>query len=228
MSYVKTLDDIAKHNIQVIVSVAKSRGIVNPVSLAGMLAVISKESGFKPQFEKSYANTSADRLIAIFPSFFKNKSHTYINQIKKDEVKFFNLIYGGRYGNEYNEGYKYRGGGLNQLTFKNNYINATKRINEFYGKVEIDLVANPEKINQIDVAAMVVVEFNKHAFKASAKIVKARYGAEHINDFKDLKTSAMAFYNANAGFGKDTRNSSMDGYKRTLDRVEDLYALIHF
>lgn len=227
MNYVDTLDDIAKHNISVIVSVCKSRGIVNPVSIAGLLAVVSKESGFKPQFEKGYRNTSNARLREIFPSYFQKRSDEFISKIKKDEVKFFNFIYGGRYGNADDEGFKYRGAGLNQLTFKNNYIKATQSINQ-PGKMEFDLVANPELLLRIDVAAMVVVEFFKNAFSKSAKIVELRYGAKNINDFQDLKRSAGAFYNANAGFGKDTRGSSMDGYKRAMDRVEDLYAFIHF
>ena len=41
-------------------------------------------------------------------------------------------------------------------------------------------------------------------FQNNASIVKARYGANNINDFKDTTTAVNAFYNANAGFGKDT------------------------
>lgn len=48
-----------------------------------------------------------------------------------------NFVYGGRLGNSPDEGYKYRGRGIIQLTGKNNY--------KYYGdKLNIDLVNNPE------------------------------------------------------------------------------------
>lgn len=34
------------------------------------------------------------------------------------------------------------------------------------------------------------------------------------------------FYNANAGFGKNTIGSKMDGYKLALDRVGELYEYV--
>lgn len=72
--------------------------------------------------------------------------------LKKDDVLFFNTIYGNLYGNGTKDGYKYRGGGLNQLTFKAGYESKGKMIG-------VDLVSNPKKINQIEIAAIVVEDF---------------------------------------------------------------------
>ena len=47
--------------------------------------------------------------------------------------KFANFIYGGRYGNGANEGYKYRGSGLTQITFKSNYKKMDENLKKFGG-----------------------------------------------------------------------------------------------
>lgn len=221
MGYVKTLSKQALSNIKVIASTCKARGINNPVSIAGILSIISKESGFIPKYEQGYSGTSVARIRKIFPTTFKNFTDKFIMDLRQDDVRFFNFLYGGRFGNSPLEGYRYRGAGLNQLTFKNNY----KRAGELIG---VDLVSDPDKVNEIENAAAVVVEFMKASFEKSPKTVLSRYGTSDINGFNDLEISAKAFYNANAGFGKDTRNSSMDGYAKALSRVDELYGLIHF
>jgi len=221
MAYLDTLSTSAIANAKILAETCRSRGVSNPVSIAAAMSVVSKESGFIPKFETGYSGTSISRIREIFPSTLKNFSDAQLVKLKADDVKFFNVIYGGRYGNGPDEGYKYRGGGLNQVTFKNNY----KKLAQLTGH---DLVNHPELINDIHVASECMVEYFKSCFVNSAPIVLNRYGAKHINDFTNLETAAKAFYNANAGFAKDTRNSKMDGYKRTLDRVDELYSLIHF
>jgi len=220
MGYLDTLSSVAIANAKILATTCRNHGITNPVAIAGGLAVVSKESGFIPKFETGYSNTSVARIRKIFTTTLKNFSDAQIVALKQDDVKFFNVIYGGRYGNGPDEGYKYRGGGLNQVTFKNNY----KKMTQLTGH---DLINYPENINQIHIACECMVQYFKSNFVNSASIVKARYGANHINDFSSLETSAMAFYNANAGFGKDTRGSKMDGYARALERVDELYSLIH-
>lgn len=220
-AYLDSLTPTQLANIQTIVKALKARGIFNPVSIAGILAVVSKESGFIPQQEASYRGTSTARIRQIFPQTMKKLTDAQIDVLKRNDFKFFNFIYGGRYGNKADEGYKYRGASLNQLTFKDNF----KKVGDLIG---IDLVTYPEKANEIDVAGMILAEYFKKRFRDSATIVNARYGADSINDFVSTMVSAQAFYNANAGFGKDTRGSKMDGYKRALERVDDLYGLIAF
>jgi len=73
-----------------------------------------------------------------------------LDDLKPDPVRFFDLVYGGRFGNapDTHDGFTYRGRGPFQLTFKDNY----KRIGE-------DLVGNPDLINDITIGAQTVVAY---------------------------------------------------------------------
>ena len=50
MSYVETLDVNQKKAIELMVKSMVKRGITNKYMHAGIMAVVSKESGFKPKF----------------------------------------------------------------------------------------------------------------------------------------------------------------------------------
>jgi predicted chitinase len=199
-------------NKDIIVNELKAAGITNQYSIAAILAVIDKESGFKPQTEISYANTSNPRIRGIYTDRTGSLSDEQLNTLKKDPVKFFNFVYGGKYGNSPTEGYTYRGRGFNQLTYKGNY--------KYYSDLlKLDLVKNPDLVNDPAVAAKIVAAYFKENFKNNAKIVKARYGANNINDFNDARTAVNAFYNANAGFGKDTSKDVTEGKTKALKKV---------
>jgi putative chitinase len=199
-------------NKDIIVNELKAAGITNQYSIAAILAVIDKESGFKPQTEISYANTSNARIRSIYKDRTASLSDDVLNTLKKDPVKFFNFVYGNKYGNGPTEGFTYRGRGFNQLTYKGNY--------KYYSDIlKLDLVKNPDLVNDTAVAAKIVAAYFKENFKNNAKIVKARYGANNINDFKDARTAVNAFYNANAGFGKDTSKDVTEGKTKALKKV---------
>jgi len=98
---------------------------------------------------------------------------------------FFNFVYGGRFENEDDEGYLYRGRGFNQLTFKSNY--------RIYGKkVRKNLVADPDLVNEPDIAAAVAVEF----FTKGAP----------VPEFKSISDAVTYFTNLNAGGEADSEN----------------------
>lgn len=204
-------------NITKVIDALAKRGITNPFSIAGILAIISKESGFIPQSEISYANTSNQRIRSIF-SRTGSLTDQELTDLKKDPKKFFDFVYGGRYGNAQDEGYRYRGRGFNQLTFKNNYLTYGKMI----GK---DLVSNPDLVNDVDIAAQVVAAYMQDQFAKNKSIVLSRYKAKDINDFKDTGTAVQAFYNANAGFGKDTSSESSSGKTQALSKVNSIYKI---
>lgn len=199
-------------NKDIVINELKAAGITNKYSIAAILAIIDKESGFKPQSEQSYANTSNDRIRSIFSST-RSLSDADLTNLKKDPVKFFNFVYGGKFGNSATDGFTYRGRGFNQLTFKGNY--------DKFGKIlNMDLVNHPDLVNDPKVAAKIVAAYFKEQFTNNADIVLKRYKAKSINDFKNSKTAVNAFYNANAGFGKDTSNITTAGKTKALSKVD--------
>lgn len=181
-------------NIKKIIKVANESGITNKYSIAAMLAICKKESGFIPQNEASYAGTKAYNIKKVF-SKFRNYSDEEVDRIKKSFKEFFDIIYGGKYGNSTNEGHKYRGRGLNQITFKGNY-------KKYKGLSGYDIVNDPDLLNTIDVASKCLVEYFKSNFKSAPSSIKSKYNFNSINSFENLDDAMGAFYHANAGWGK--------------------------
>ena len=199
-------------NQEIVAEALKQAGITNRYAISAIMSIIQKESGFNPRSETSYSTTSNSRIRSIFAKT-KGLSDEALNKLKSNDVDFFNFIYGGKYGNTEKEGYKYRGRGLNQLTFKSNYI-------KFGRLTGADLVNNPDLANNINVASKILAQYFLETFKNNAKIVKSRYNADNINDFQDTTTAVNAFYNANAGFGKDTSKTTTEGKTRALNVVD--------
>jgi putative chitinase len=189
-----------KQSVDAIISECKRRGVTNKYIIAGILATISKESAFIPQSEN--LNYSADGLRKTFPSYFggKNtKSGTNANDYAKKPEKIANYIYGSRGGNENpGDGWKFRGRGFNQITFKSNY--------KLYGKNIPGLIENPDLLNQIGPAAVSCVAFYVEGdFKSKDKI-KNKFGKSSINDFNDWNEALLCIVNMTAGFGNSTNS----------------------
>jgi len=205
-------------NIKKILEIARSSGVTNSYSLAAILSICKKESGFIPQSEASYSKTSSTRIKKIF-SRFRKYSDGEVNTIKKDYNRFFDIIYGGRYGNSPTEGSKYRGRGLNQITFKGNYI--------LYKKLSgYDIVSDPDLLNKIEVACKCLVEFFKSGIGKAKSHIKSKYNFTDINSFTNLNDAMGAFYHANAGFGKSYSTIVADetgGRKKAFASVGPLY-----
>ena len=218
MSYIDSLNSQQKANIAIIKDEALKAGITNPYSIAAMLAIVSKESNFVPINEN--LNYSAPRLQQVF-----KLSEERAKELAGKPVEIGNAVYGGRYGNGSNEGYKYRGRGFNQLTFKGNY--------DKYGKLaKVNIVSNPDSLNtDPKVAAKVMIAYNKANINKLASNGKLKeYNASNINDFKNEKDATLAFYHATAGAGKDVSyikglqtKDGLGGMKKAMNRVKDLY-----
>ena len=216
MGYYDTLTTEQKNNIAIIVDEAKNAGITNPNSIAGMLAIVSKESSFIPKSEN--LNYSSARLQEVF-----NIPASRANQIAGKPEETANAMYGGRYGNAENEGYKYRGRGFNQLTFKGNY----KKYGNIIGQ---NLVSNPDKVNNVRTAAKVLIAYNKSQMKDLANRGKLKeYNSKDINDFKNTTDSTLAFYHVTSGNGNSVskiknlaKKDHLGGMTKALARVQSL------
>jgi predicted chitinase len=187
-------------NAQAIINAMNKHSITNPYAQKAILGVIGKECGFMPQNETSYSTTSSSRIRSIFGSRVSSMTDAQIDALKKNDEAFYNHMYGGRYGNSPTEGYKYRGRGFNGITFKGIYQNMQKLIDKL-GKLDrkVDIVTNPDVLNEIDVAAEAAVLY--FLDRSSSPKMKEKYGVSDINGFKDEETALKAMVNANAGWG---------------------------
>lgn len=204
-------------NARSIIKAAKSSGVTNKYVITAILAIVSKESGFVPRSEASYSGTPGARIAKIFGR--RGYTDDQWDTIKKDPVKFFDIIYGGRYGNASNEGYKYRGRGFNQITFKGNY--------EVYAQeTGLNIINDPDLLNTVDAAAKCVIAYFKRNVKKAPADIKSRYNFTDINSFKNLDDATGAIYHANAGWGKSYSEivaDSTGGRKKAFDKSGPLF-----
>jgi predicted chitinase len=236
VSYLSNLNSEQLKNVDALINAMNDKGIRNKYTQAGILAIVSKESNFIPQAEKGYSGTSNSRIRDKF-SRARNLSDAELNAIKQDDQKFFNLVYGKRYGNDGygswsgykeswdlpfkdgNDGFRYRGRGYNQLTFKGNY----KAVGEAIGR---DLVKYPELLEKPQIASESMVMYFIGKMKGWDQRHAEHYNAEDINDFKTLDDAVLGMYHVNAGLGKPNYSkgdATSGGLKKSVDRVGDFY-----
>ncbi len=222
-NYFDNLTTEQKSNIRFIIKRMIEKGITNPITQSAILAVVSKESAFVPQSESSYRNTENSRIRKIFGSRVQQYSETELTTLKNNDEAFFNAVYGlAKFGQTANEGYKYRGRGLNQITFKGNY----KKVGDQIG---IDLVKNPDRLNELPIATDCLINFFKNSFKSATPDKLAAYNATDINSFKSTKDSVGAVYNANSGWKTPIAAINSDptgGRAKAESRVEGFMTFI--
>lgn len=117
----------------------EQNGIDTPLRKAHFFAQLEHESGLKPQAESLYYR-DVKRLRSTFYSPFKGKSDSFVQQYVKNTEKCANYVYANRGGNgdeKSGDGFKYRGRGFIQLTFKDQY----KKCGDYYG---VDYLNNPD------------------------------------------------------------------------------------
>jgi predicted chitinase len=202
-----------KEMVKKIVTALKKYGIVNPLVQKAILSVIGKESGFKiGRDEVSYKGTSNSRIRNIFGKRVKNLSDDELTQLKSNDSKFWDRVYGPadptgmsqKYGNtSKGDGAKYLGRGFNQITFKSNY----KKYMDLLSKngTVADLVNSPKLLYDPEIAAEVNALYFVDGL--ASKFSKKKYGNDDPNDFKDFKTALKAATNANAGWGRNIEGS---------------------
>jgi len=190
-------------NVPTIVKELNKYGIVNKTLVNAILATIAKETNLKPIRELSYRNTAVSRLRFLFGDRLANYTDDFINNIKKNDIEFYDLVYGyktnvGRSLGNVNvgDGYAYRGGGFNQLTFKNQF----KKIGDQIG---VDLLTYPQKITNLDTAAAANAVYFINSFKRNKSAIVKKYGIDPLNiqPGADPLTILKIAVNANAGWG---------------------------
>jgi predicted chitinase len=196
------------NNIQIMIDYMNDEGITNPYTQIGILSCIGKESGFMPQNEVCYNNTSNSRIREVFGSCRLGKyNDDELTELKKDCVEFFDAVYGPdatsclgwNTGNtEKGDGYKYRGRGFNGITFKSTYSKYSSLLGQ-------DFVSNPDSLNDVDNSAMTAV-----AFFTNGKTPP---------DFTDKKSATDYFVNKNAG-GSSSWQESFDNAYTWMDKFD--------
>jgi predicted chitinase/LAS superfamily LD-carboxypeptidase LdcB len=177
-----------KQNVDIIIGECKKRGITNKYLIAGILGTISKESGFVPQNEN--LNYSAEGLLKIFPSKFGSGKASAQEYAKKPE-KIANYVYGSKYGNSApGDGYKFRGRGFNQITFKDLY--------KKYGTNIPGILENPDQLNNVSQAAIATIAYYVEGFKNGR--IKKNYG-KSAQDMSDWNEALLMVVNVTAGIG---------------------------
>ena len=165
-----------------------ARGWHNNDYRTGLAAIVGGESRFFAVRETGWGGTKNERIRAFF-SRARTVSDAELTRLKSNDVTWFNFVYGGRGGNRpgTNDGYDYRGGGMNQLTFRDNYA-------LFGPKVGADLVGNPNLILAPRIAAAVAVEYMKHFFKGGDFAAQKRAVGVSMGEPDELKNQLYEQY----------------------------------
>lgn len=127
------------------------RGITSPRAVANILANIRHESNFNPRVSEDL-NYRAEQILGVRPNVTPQQA---ADAAAAGPEAVGNLMYGNRMGNGPDEGYRYRGRGLIQITGKDNY--------RFYGdRIGVDLVSNPDAVNEPENSIRIAVEYLVH------------------------------------------------------------------
>lgn len=116
----------------------------DPRWLAYIMATAHHETGARFEPVEENLNYSAKRLMQVWPKRFP--SIVAANPYANNPQRLANSVYGGRMGNTApDDGWRYRGRGLVQITGKTNYAK--------YG-----LADNPDTAGEIKTAARIIVD----------------------------------------------------------------------
>jgi len=212
-----------KENISYLINAMTDTGITDPLTQIGILSVISKECNFKPKSEASYAKTPNSSIKEKFGErdgdasvrkkfqnlrdavdteekkvikVLNDLTNLELDKLKSNPEDFFNWVYGGKWGADHlgntqpGDGYLYCGRGFNQLTGRSNY-------KKYGGEIDLDLVGEPDKVNDVDIAAKVAI-----VFLTKGKPVSS------FPTFTDKTAAAEFFADINAGGGASDHRSN--------------------
>jgi putative chitinase len=122
------------------------------------LAQTGHESGDFNQLRENL-NYSTERLITVFPKYFRHLLDTEVVKYSRNPEKIANRVYASRMGNgveQSGDGWKYRGRGIIQITGKNNYKNCSK-----WTFNDDRILEKPEMLEQPEFALLSAIWFWK-------------------------------------------------------------------
>ena len=157
--------------------------ISTPLRQAAFIAQVGTESAGFTAVVESF-NYSVDGLWAMFGKRIPFSVAAKLGRQAGErvvpvdrQVQIANLVYGGRLGNAANEGWKFRGRGLKQITFRSNYEACSKALG-------IDLTDNPDRLLEDKYAALSAGWF---------------WSANGLNRFADVEDTVGATKRINGG-----------------------------
>ena len=163
--------------------------------LSHFFSQLEHESNLKPIQEN--LNYSAERLLIIFPKYFKSLSTA--KEYAKQPQKIANKVYANRMGNgdeASGDGWKYRGRGFIQITGKSNYTQLSK-------DTGVDYLNNPDKL------------LNEADSMISAIWYWSKINGNKWADKDDVRTITKLI---NGGFnGLEHRTQLLEKYKKIFD-----------
>lgn len=198
----------------------------NPFIKAAVLSKSYNESSLIPQTERSYCNTPPDRIRQVYGSFFSKYTDDEINILKKNDSKFWEVVYGFRGGNDVKgDGGKFLGRGFNQITFKPLY----KKYGDIIG---IDLLSNPNRLNEPAIASECLAIFFNEVITLGFKLGKfSKFkttdfpnGLTSIDDVNSLEKACMVVVQSNGGLNSKWNSPIMlEGYYASIKYAQYFY-----
>lgn len=201
--------------IPIILKLAPQYDILTKKQMCAFLSnCIVESNGFNAKRE-SFAYTAA-RLRQVFSSRIPSISAAK-NLIAKGQVAVANYLYGGRYGNRpnTNDGWDYRGGGVIQNTFRDNYFILQNMTGIKFGD-------NPKLIENL--------ENSVHAAMAFWQLNGCNEKAEKINVYSNgytlntLTSKGVETKDYKMNYGariiRQTVNGGLNGYEEFCETLE--------
>lgn len=174
-------------------------GITDNELRAGIVAIAGGESGFTPHTEMGYAHTSNARIRQIFGARIAHYPDAELDHIKSDDEIFFNLVYGGAFGQrnlgntQPGDGFKFRGRGVFQLTGRGNY-------QALGTKIGIDLLSDPDLANDPTVSAKIAVAYILMRYHGGGWETMKRAVGNTVGSTEAVKDQLFAQYIASGEF----------------------------
>lgn len=178
-----------------------------------IMSLIGTEGGYNLAQEMSYAKTDTSRLRVIFGKRLQKFTDAELDLLKKDDVRFYDVVYGGRYGNtSAGDGFKYRGRGYNQLTFKDAY-------RKYSNAAGVDLLTYPEKMNEPKIALRVLGAYFMEGIKQGKQtgLLQKKFGVTDISLLQDQGAFNRLVCQINAGWATNLTGSIFPAKLQKMD-----------